>query len=263
MSKWLTPELISKQRGIPESTLRSWKCQGYIASSTIDNVVMLDDDSIERYLNLHKIKGLNENVLERIIQEKEMEREMILSQLDDELFVLKTQSLYQPLFHILIQELGQLIADERLREIFLAISFREPISRVAARYGMTYERTTVTYQTILDKLSKNMSRISNFCNHESNSLFNRYDADKIIKMSLYDILQFHAFYILNKEIKVSTVHGLLKYTSKNGWNSLMKLYGMGKVTYSRMIKSLQDAGLVIVDEEDNVQLSPELAALVI
>lgn len=84
MANWLTPELLSKKCGISESTLRSWKCLGYIVSSTIDNEVLLDEDSLNRYLDAHKSKELSINYLEKIIKEKELEKEALLAQFDDE-----------------------------------------------------------------------------------------------------------------------------------------------------------------------------------
>ena len=94
MANWLTPELLSRKYGIPESTLRSWKCLGYIVSATIDNEVLLDEDSLNRCLNAHKAQGLQEGYLEKIIKEKKQEKEVLLSQFDDELFLLKTQKPY-------------------------------------------------------------------------------------------------------------------------------------------------------------------------
>ena len=52
---------------------------------------MLDDDSLISYLNTHQIKGLSKESLEKLIKEKKVECEIILSRLNDELFPLKTQ----------------------------------------------------------------------------------------------------------------------------------------------------------------------------
>ena len=160
MSKWLTLQQLSEKRGINETTLRYWKSSGYIKSSTIDNVVMLDDESVSHFLDAHQTKELDEDCLKKIIQEKELEREIMLAHLEDELFLMKTQKLYQPLFHILIEELSALIIDNCQREIFLAISTGEPIARVAARHQMTYAQAAETYNVILDKLGENTQRIA-------------------------------------------------------------------------------------------------------
>lgn len=261
MTNWLSSKLISRKRGIPESTLRIWRSLGYIVSSTVDNEVMLDDDSLARFLDIYKTKELSAGYLEKIIQEKELEREVLLSRFDDELFLMKTHKKYQQLFHILIQELGQMIADVRLREIFLAISSGEPISRVAVRYEMTYDKTLATYQSILNNLSKYKGRIAALANRGPDSLFSKYSVDTILSMPLADIIHFHTYVILHREAQISTVRELLRYTSKNGWKSLKKLYGMGNITYSRMISALQNVELIVVGGDGSIELSPELVAL--
>lgn len=261
MTNWLSPKLISKRRGISESTLRTWQCLGYIVSSTVDNEVMLDDDSLTRYLNIYKTKELTPGYLEKIIQEKELEREVLLTQFEDELFLLKTHKKHQQLFHILIQELGQMITDARLREIFLAISSGDPISRVAIRYEMTYERTLVTYQSILNNLSKTKGRIAALSNRAPTSLFCQYNIDNIMSMPLTNIIHFHAYSILHKEAKISTIRELLSYTSQNGWKSLKKLHGLGGATYTRMICALQNVELITVGEDGSIELSPELVTV--
>lgn len=79
---------------------------------------MLDDESVTRFLNLHQTGALSDEYLEKIIREKKLEREVALSQFDDELFLLRTLKLHQPLFHILIDELGSLITNDCRRDIF-------------------------------------------------------------------------------------------------------------------------------------------------
>lgn len=236
---------------------------GYIASSTIDNEVMLDEDSLIRYLDAHKTKELSEKSLEKIIQEKELEREVLLSQCDDELFVLKTQKQCQKLFHIMIEELGKLIEDDRLREIFLTISSGEPISRVAVRQGMTYERTLVTYQSILNTLNKNSESINMFCARGANSLSGEINISNPLNLPLSSLFHFHAYIVLDHEANINTVRDLLKYTSQKGWHSLKNLHGIGNVTYTRMIKALQDAGFIIIRKDGKIEIAPELAALMI
>ena len=256
----MTPELLSKKCGIPESTLRLWKCLGYIVSATIDNKVMMDEDSLTVYLNAHCTKQLSECYLKKIIRDRELELELLLSQLDDELFLLKTHKEYQPLFHILVQELAQLITDSRLREIFLSITSGEPISRVAVRHGMSYERILMTYRSILNDLNGNIGKAGTNHGRIENSLLAKYGMDGPMDMPLSELLPFRAYSTLLKEADVSTLSDLLKYTSLHGWHSLNSLRNMGKLTYSRMIEALQKARFIIVHKDDSIELSPELAA---
>ena len=65
MANWITLKQLSEKRGIAESDLRTWANLGYIASSRIENVLMIDDESLTQYLDVHQTKDLGENYLER------------------------------------------------------------------------------------------------------------------------------------------------------------------------------------------------------
>lgn len=261
MSKWLTLQQLSEKRGINETTLRYWKSSGYIKSSTIDNVVMLDDESVSHFLDAHQTKELDEDCLKKLIQEKELEREIMLAHLEDELFLMKTQKLYQPLFHILIEELSALIIDNCQREIFLAISTGEPIARVAARHQMTYAQAVETYNVILDKLGENTQRIATLRQRTMELLFSRFDTTNPTNTRISDIFETHANSVLATVANISTVSELLKYASEHGWDSIRKLRGMGTVTYSRMIEMLSNTHFIIVHEDGSIEISPEIATL--
>lgn len=263
MADWLTLKQLSEKRGIPETTLRYWKNLNYIASSTIDNVVMLDDNSVTRFLDSYQIKELGEDCLKRLIREKEAECEAMLAYFEDELYLLKTQRLYQPLFHVVIEELGALIIDDCQREIFLAISNGEPIARVAVRHQMTYARVTDIYSNILEKLGENTTRIATFRHRTMELLYSRFDTTDPTNTRISDILETHANVVLKTETNIGNVRELLQYASKYGWNRLKNLRGMGTVTYSRMIETLCNHHFIIVCEDKSIELSPEIATLLL
>lgn len=259
----MTIQKMAQKHGIDESVIRGWANLGYIVSSRINNVMMVDDDSLTRYLDAHKSKGLSEGYLEKIIKEKVLEREVLLSRFEDELFQLKTQALYQPLFHTIIEELGGLITDDHLREIFLAISHGEPISRVAVRYQMTYAQAITTYSSILRKLGEHPERIATYRNRVMNDLFGKYGMDNPLNISLEKIVDCHAQNVLKTEAEIITVRDLLQYTSEYGWNKLKSIKGMGRITYEHVIKTLYNANFIVVGEDKSITLSPEIAAMVI
>ena len=60
MANWITLKQLSEKRGIAESDLRTWANLGYIASSRIENVLMIDDESLTQYLDVHQTKDLGE-----------------------------------------------------------------------------------------------------------------------------------------------------------------------------------------------------------
>lgn len=262
MANWLTIKQLSAKRGVAESTLRSWITLGYITSSTIDDVVMLDDESLTYFLDAHQTLGLDKDSLNQQIKEKEQECEIILSRLDDELFLLKTQGLYQPLFHTLIQELGHLITNDTHREIFLSISSGEPISRVAARHQMTYPETTAIYSSILEQLGKNPSRIATYRDRVLKFLYGKYDTDIPTNLPLTRLIGDRACHILHKQ-HIFTVEQLLSYTSRKGWASLKRLEGMGSTTYNEIINSLYNANFITLHEDKSIELTSEMATFVI
>lgn len=263
MANWITIKQLSEKRGIAESDLRTWANLGYIASSRIENVLMIDDESLTQYLDVHQTKDLGENYLEKIIKEKELEREVLLSQCDDELFLLKTQKLHQPLFHILIQELGQLITDDHEREIFLSVSGGEPIARVAKRNKMTYAQVATCYSSILRTLGEHKGRIATFRSRTMELMFDKCNAVTPVNTPLSNLVGAHAYNVLYGEMGFRTVRDLLQYATQNGWQSLRRFKGMGLVTYKSVMNALRDANFIIVRKDGNIELSPEIAALVI
>ena len=71
--------------------------------------LFLDDESLTAYLEAHKRLGLQADYLAKIVEEKKLERDFIISRYDDLLYVLRTQKTCKPLYEIIIRELSQLI----------------------------------------------------------------------------------------------------------------------------------------------------------
>ena len=113
---------MSERHGVQEATLRNWANLGYITSSRINNQLFLDDESLTAYLEAHKRLGLQADYLAKIVEEKKLERDFIISRYDDLLYVLRTQKTCKPLYEIIIRELSQLIVHPGARDIFYSIS---------------------------------------------------------------------------------------------------------------------------------------------
>lgn len=263
MANWLTPNLISEKYGIPESTLRSWKCLGYITSSIIDNHLLLDEDSLINLLEIHKSEALSEDYLQKIIKEKELEREFILSRCEDELFMLKTVMPYRELFRVVINELGQLIVDKRLRDIFLAVSLGEPIVQIAKRHEMKYHEVVATYESILADVNKKVGRVASYYKVPQNPLLSKYNTLDPMSISLSSLMRFHAYSVLKAGGDIYTVGDLLKHTEQFGWISLMNFHQLGKTTYKEIVESLQKGGFIVIREDGTIVPSPDLEPWVI
>ena len=263
MAEWLTIKQVSEKHGIPESTLRCWKNLNYIASSTVDDRVMLDEEDVIRFLDTHQTNTWNEGALKEIIHGKEREREGLLSQMDDELFLLLTLKRHQPLFHAVIGELGALITDEKIREIFLAVSYGEPISQVAERHGMSYAKILKTYGDILNKLDENTQRIFSKYGQTIKRLCWKFNIDNPMNIPLSQILELHAYGTLNFSEGIVTLQELLEFTEKWGWRRLKNIKGIGNVTYKQIIKTLRNEGIITIDSNGIIEVIPEIAAIMV
>lgn len=263
MAEWLTLKLVSEKHGIPESTLRCWKSLNYIASSVIDDIVMLDEEDVIHFLEAHKTGTLSEETFKKIIHGKEAESEGPLSQLDDELFLLMTLKLHQPLFHVVIKELGSLINDENRREIFLAVSHGEPILQVAEKHGMSYAKIQKTYSNILEKLSENTERIVSKYGQTIKRLCWKFNIDNPMNIPLSLILNLRAYDTLSGSEGIKTLYELLEFTGKWGWRRLKNIDGIGNITYKHIINTLHNERIITIDADGDIKLIPEIDAILL
>lgn len=95
---------------------------------------------MDAYLEAHKRLGLEAGYLSKIVEEKKLERDFIISKYDDLLYVLRTQKTCKPLYQIIIRELAALILHPVARNVFYSISIGESVEKVAGRHRITYER---------------------------------------------------------------------------------------------------------------------------
>ena len=73
---------------------------------------------------LTKDFGLEAGYLSKIVEEKKLERDFIISKYDDLLYVLRTQKTCKPLYEIIIRELSALILHPVTRDIFYSNFYR-------------------------------------------------------------------------------------------------------------------------------------------
>lgn len=258
MANWRPLTHLAEKYCISKSTLLNWKLLQYITSSVINNTVMVDEDSLINILEKNKVEALNDEYIERIIKEREAKRDAILAQLEDEQFLLDAVKPYPQLLQVVIRELGALIADERLRDIFLSVSLGHPLPQIAKRHFMDENELLLTYRSILVKLSKNTSRIASLCNPPQNPLVHKFNTFDPLSIPLYDLIPAHYARILYHEGNIDTVGELLKYVSKFGWNSLLEFSGMGGGTYKKLLDCMEKAGFILHHRNGIVELSPDL-----
>lgn len=235
MANWLTIKHMSEKYGVDESLLREWNTSGYIAFSIIGEVGMLEEASFLRYLEMYKEEEVREESSARLIRKKKQEREMILSTLNDRLFLLKTQSFYQPLFHLLLQELGGLLDNDRQREIFLAISCGEPLPRLAYRYGISYDKAVETYLSVFNILAEEANKISLLRQQFMAKLCKPVYSYNLLYVPLEELFEKRIARIFREEKDITTVDELLIFVSRHGWKGVKNIPGLGERSYQIVI----------------------------
>lgn len=142
------------------------------------------------------------------MSEKERECEVLLARFEDEQFLLRALEPYRQLFQVVIRQLGQLITDEQLREIFLFISLGGPISQTAKQHEMSYEQVLTAYKSILTELNKNTGRIAALCNPPQNPLIFKFNKPEPLSIPLHELMQVRAYGVLFREGEICTVRDL-------------------------------------------------------
>ena len=176
---------MSERRDIQEAILKNWANLGYITSSRINDQLFLDDESLDAYLEAHKRLGLEAGYLSKIVEEKKLERDFIISKYDDLLYVLRTQKTCKPLYQIIIRELAALILHPVARNVFYSISIGESVEKVAGRHRITYEKTLQIYNSILKGLKLKKDILATYRKRAINARFlSLADNNKNINISI-------------------------------------------------------------------------------
>ena len=236
---------MSERHGVQEATLRNWANLGYITSCRMGNQLFLDDESLTAYLEAHKRLGLQADYLAKIVEEKKLKRDFIISRYDDLLYVLRTQKTCKPLYEIIIRELSQLIVHPGARDIFYSISRGESIEKVAGRHRITYDRALHIYNSHLRGLKVRKNVLATYRKHIIDARFQSLaDKSKNINLNQEErVLQLSVCKVADKE-EIRTVGQLLELVSGKGWRWLLKMEGVGRISYDRLLSNLQLAGVV-------------------
>lgn len=275
---------MSKRHDVQEETLRNWANLGYITSAKINNQLFLDDESLVAYLEAHKRLGVQEGYLTKIVEEKKLERDFVISKYDDQLYVLKTQKVCGPLYEVVIRELSGLIAHPEHRDIFYSISKGEPIERVAGRHRITYDRALRVYESLLKGLQKKRNILSSYrklamdyrfkcladdsCREQSNIQSNiqskilskiqgkmqgkvRSKVQGKVQSKEENILELPIHRVANARLAnilqlrgISTVGQLLESMSDKEWSSLLEIKNVGRTSYFSLLFNLRQIGVV-------------------
>lgn len=178
-------------------------------------------------------------------------------------FLPTTLKLHQPLFHVIIKELGALINDKNRREIFLAVSHGEPIRQVAKKHGMSYAKVQKIYSETLSKLSENTERIVSKYGETIKRLRWKFNVDNPMNIPLIHFFNLRAYDALATSEGIKTLYELLDFTTKWGWRRLKNIDGVGRVSYKHIIETLHKEGIIKIDADGEIKLIPEIDAILL
>ena len=237
---------MSSRHDVDEATLRNWANLGYITSTRIKNQMFLDEEDFIAYLDAHKRAGVGEEYLAKMIEEKKMERDFIISQFDDTLYVLKMLKTSGSLFETVVYELSQFISPPEKRDIFYAISTGEPIERVARRHHVTYGHVLRIYESLLDVLKHKKEFLATYRKQALEARMERMsrrDAEIRAKF-IVDIADTRSSIAL-KVLGIHTVGQLLDQVAVNlhGWKGLLGVRNMGVYSLVILLTRLKKAGV--------------------
>lgn len=248
------------------TTLRDWGKSGVIVMTRRVGSLIFDDASIKSYFNLQEKLKQHDEYLENMLTQKEEEVSNTIAVYDDYLFSMRSLEKITKLFPVVINELAQLINDEKTKDIFINIALGKDIYRIARKYSLSYDRTCTVYIHAINVIEKRGKIVSKYkskivelarkvqvMNLETNNLKDHIARLEKIKGITVDINELdnipdNALYILSLNIRenfnieqrvtnclqnidIYTVEDLLRYIcNHNGnFNSLMEIESFGPI----------------------------------
>lgn len=282
MSGWITIQNMSVKYGLNEADMNKLAKERKITSLRLGRQLYIDEDSLQSYFEKHKILDTEQVYLDKLIQEKKEERDSIISEYDDEIFLLKALKGQVILFEIILNELSLLIKDVSTRQVFYSVSKGEKLEDVAKKHNITYDKVCKLYtegcrilrykKDTIGKYPKQIASLTLECaklksqnlamrkminkQAEAELLVNQAEISPEILNTLSKPLE-----KLNMETKLvnllkangmSTVEDLLKYTKEKGFSGLSALKFIGPQTCKILVRELCLEG--IIDEKENSDL---------
>lgn len=145
-----------------ERTILYWAKQYNITVTRVGESWLVDDVAISK-LFAHNIRWGNEYFKEEINIREEALTKAIL-QIDDLIYLFKSVKRIAPIFHLIIQEMSQLIPHEQKKAVFLEVISGTRISKVAQNHGISFARACYLYESALTIISSHQGFFSNYLN---------------------------------------------------------------------------------------------------
>lgn len=152
MANWMTPKRIAAKYGLDEEEVLSWKELHEISFSDIGGLVLLDDESVQAYLDFRATYARQLQNRERLLQESDAILMQELQRYDNGAFLVRVQSECFEFYPVVTRALAQLIQNMQKRAIFCSIMKGTPVDEIAQTYHTSEKRVLQLYHDVVSDL---------------------------------------------------------------------------------------------------------------
>lgn len=244
MTNWITLKSASLRYDVSPEQVLEWIKDNRISGSCIEGAWLVDNDSISRYLEIHKTLATQQQYLDIELAQRREEIDLLIARYDDSAFMLKSLLPLTPLFHYMMEELATLIPEKSKREIFLQVMKGESLEEIALKRLSTYDKVVYEFIESIELLAKQRDFIKLYPEKPDA------DAIRLLNTELHKWVKDFRVRNCLQSNEVYTVADLLLYIKHgNGLKSLLRMRNFGKQSYHILTKCLREHG--IIDDEGN------------
>lgn len=159
MAYWMTSTQIAAKYEVSEQEILSWAQLKEISSTHVNDTLMIDDDSVQSYMETNRILAEKQIIRERLIHEEDTIIEQELKKYDAAALFIRLQSECFPLYELLIKALAAMIPNVQERKLFCAITGGYSPKYIPKYHNMSDKDTFKIYLEIIRKLRTDMKYI--------------------------------------------------------------------------------------------------------
>lgn len=261
-------QAVIAYNAVPTYLKQLIKSEKVTGSITPDGTI-IDEESLKVYLAEHPVPPSQKKFELNLTDDQVEAIDPDLFNDKDALTMLRLLKPCKQAFNANIRRMSLLIENEKDRDVFYSISTGVSFKEMAEKYGTTVKAINNVYKRVAGQIAQKEADTYQMAKEESercgmlNQTF-RYaikalhtlwvDEESICNVATNvpdDIMAYlntplsklnlcvtqSILYILHRN-NIITLADLLKLTKKSGWNSLLKLEGLGENSYTLLIKAL-------------------------
>lgn len=279
--KFITLRRAARKYETNERNILNWAKGKKITAVHIGDTWVIDEYSLFRYFEKKKIITDYDKRLEELI----VERENLLLQQENDLFVLYSFQDLTPSIRLVLEELSLLIKDEIKRKVFQEISFGHDVELVAHQYNLSVDRVRYCYTFATKVLFQKLGFLKNsrktiaelkfkIRKLEINNQIKENEINRLLSVSpsvertelailTPEIIKLLStpLYVLNFDtrvlncfqwFKITTVEELLRFTKDSGLRTLMSYRSFGKKSLASLKAVLLANNIIDIDGNSNL-----------